>query len=120
MSLEIGREWPGFTQEGYTMYEKATQQIRNALANGHTYDQACAKLRGLAASARSFISDDFLKIIVAEEHLGNSTSLDDLTLALGLSRERLEAVVAALLQEISRAAATTVPDFPPMVSILTH
>lgn len=120
MSLERTAEWPGFTPEGYTLYARATQQIRTALAEGHTYDQACENLHDFAASTRAFISNDFLKIIVAEEHLGNGISLDDLALTLGLPPERLETAVAGLLQEINRAAAQTEPDFPPMVSILTH
>ncbi|MEW6593756.1 MAG: hypothetical protein AB1413_02680 [Thermodesulfobacteriota bacterium] len=120
MSWEHTPEWPGFTPEGYQIYEKATQQIRTALAKGHTYDQACASLHGIAASTRDFISSDYLKIIVAEEHLGSDRSLADLAFALGLPHERLEAVVACLLQEINRAVAQSEPDFPPMISVLSH
>lgn len=113
-------EWPGFTPEGYRMYEKATQQIRTALASGHTYDQACKNLHGLPARAKAFISDDYLKIIVAEEHLGNGTSLENLAFTLGLSQDRLETAVMSLLHEINRAATATASAHAPMVSTLTH
>lgn len=119
MPLEITPEWPGFTPEGYQLYENAVQQIRSALANGRTYDQACETLHGLTAGARAFISDDFLKIIVAEEHLGSGRAMDDLALILGLPYERLEAAMASLLLEINRAAAST-SAIPQMVSTLTH
>lgn len=121
MTLEIDREWPGFTQEGYKMYETATQQIRNALACGHTYDQACETLHGLTADARAFISDDFLKIIVAEEHLGSGKEMDDLALALGIPYERIETAMISLLHELNRATVSPpVPAFPAMVSTTTH
>jgi hypothetical protein len=117
MSLERTSEWPGFTPEGYAIYEKAVQQIRTALANGHSYDQACATLHNLATGIRDFIRDDFLKILLAEEHLGNGIAIDDLALTLGLPYERIKAAMAGLIREINRAA---ILDFPPMASTMTH
>lgn len=120
MSLGNTPDWSRLTTEGHTIYENAVQQIRHALAHGRTYDQACETVHGLTEQDRAFIREDFLKIIVAEEHLGSGKTMDDLALTLGIPFARLEEAMDSLLHELNRAAAETVPSFPPMVSLLTH
>jgi|GEM_PF-1353946 len=112
--------WSELTPEGHAIYENAIKQIRYALAHGRTYDQACENIHGLTTRAMAFIREDFLKIIVAEEHLGSGKTMDDLALTLGIPFERLEDAMASLLHELDLAAAQTVPTFPAMVSLLTH
>jgi len=120
MESPAASEWPGFTPEGYRIYETATRQIRRALASGRTYDEACDALHGLAPGLKAFVSDDFLKILVAEEHFGGNVGIDDLALALGLPSERIEATVVSLIHELNRAATALPPRFCPMISTLTH
>ena len=113
-------DWPGFTPEGYRVYEAATQQIRHALANGHTYDEACSMLCNIPANLKSFISADFLKILIAEEHFGAGVDIKDLAFLLGMPYERINAATLSLLDEMAQAAIVTAPSPHSVASKLTH
>lgn len=119
MAFTKPAKWPGFTSEGYRIYETAVAQIRTALANGYTYDQACDALHGIDPGLKAFISDDFLQIIIAEEHFGCGAEIDDLALTLGLPYERLEKAINILLDEMANAASRSF-QYSHAVSTLTH
>ncbi len=82
-------------------YEAATQQIRQKLAQGNTYEEACRHLSDLEPTFKAYVFEDFLKILIAEEYLGNNAPIDDLALLLGLPYDTMEKAVKNLLEEIS-------------------
>ncbi len=84
----------------YPIYEKAVKRIRHELAHGRTYDQACDTLTDLDHEMRTFIKEDFLKILIAEEHFGAGQEIPDMALVLGLPCEKIEASMLDLLHDM--------------------
>lgn len=82
-------------------YEDATRQIRRKLAQGNTYEEACRHLSDLKPTFKAYVFEDFLKILIAEEHLGNNAPIDDLALLFGLPYDTMEKAVKNLLEEIA-------------------
>ncbi|MGV1098775.1 hypothetical protein ACUUL3_05125 [Thiovibrio sp. JS02] len=85
-------------------YERAVQKLRVNLAQGLTYDQACDTLQDLDVEMRAFVREDFLKILIAEEHFGAGIEIDDLALFLGLPYETIESSMLTLLYDMVREA----------------
>lgn len=86
--------------ELHKMYEQAIRQLRQKISRGQTYEQAFDTLSGIDHEIRAFIEDDFLKIIIAEEHFGADVPIDDMALFLGLPTRRLEACRDSLLKDM--------------------
>lgn len=98
--------------EAKLLYETATQQIRQGLAQGNTYEEACRRLNHLEPTFKAYVFEDFLKILIAEEHLGNNAPIDDLALLLGLPYETMTQAVNNLLEEIAWETAADFPSGP--------
>lgn len=86
-------------------YEQAIRKIRKSLARGETYEQACRSLDGMNEDLRVFITEDFLKILIAEDHFGTGIGIDDMALFLGLPYEKLAASLSNMVDEINEELA---------------
>lgn len=91
-----------FSSQNWQIYEIATKKIRLGLSKGLTYEQACNTLTDIDHEMKSFIAEDFLKILIAEEHFGSGVAIDDMALLLGLPYERLEACRTAMIEEVDQ------------------
>jgi len=91
-----------FSSQNWQVYEIAIKKLRLALSRGLTYDQACNTLTDIDHEMKSFITEDFLKILIAEEHFGSGVEIDDMALLLGLPYERLEACRTAMIEEVDQ------------------
>jgi hypothetical protein len=89
-----------WSPELHKIYEQAVRQLRQKISHGQTYEQAFDTLSDLDHEMRAFIEDDFLKIIIAEEHFGADIPIDDLALFLGLPIRQLEACRDSLLMDM--------------------
>ncbi len=104
MALIRVPQYAQFSKKKRKIYELAVQKLRLNLAQGFTYDQACDTLSDLDAEMRAFVRDDFLKILIAEEHFGAGLELTDLALFLNLSCEQIESAALSLLNDMVREA----------------
>ena len=105
-----------FSGNLWKIYEHATRIIRKNLDDGQTYEQACKPLNDIDQNLKQFIMDDFLKILIAEEHFGTGVDIDDLALHLGLTYEKIESSRDDLIKDIVRE--TT--EYICLSSSLTH
>lgn len=99
------------------IYEKAVRRIRYSLARGLTFDEACSKLTDIDQDLKAFITEDFLKILIAEEHFGSGLGIDDMALILGLSCERIEACRVDMIEEVAQEISSCCPH---AISTMTH
>ena len=81
------------------LYEQAVQKMRKEIAKGKTFAQACEILQGIEENIRPLIQDDFLKIIIAEQHFGQGRGIDDVALFLDLPYETVEASKEKIISE---------------------
>lgn len=81
------------------LYEQAVQKMRKEIAKGKTFAQACEILQGIEENLRPLIQDDFLKIIIAEQHFGQGRGIDDVALFLDLPYETVEASKEKIITE---------------------
>ncbi len=77
--------------EDEALYEKTVLKMRQEISKGKTFDQACEILKGIDEPLRPLIRDDFLKIIIAEQHFGQGCGIDDVALFLDLPYETVAA-----------------------------
>ncbi|MDH4321403.1 MAG: hypothetical protein OEV73_07875 [Desulfobulbaceae bacterium] len=88
------------SDEENRIYEEAIAKLRSELDQGRIFDQACECLEGIEQELRALIIDDFLKIIIAEDHFGSGKDIDDIALSLGIPYETVETARAEMLQEV--------------------
>jgi len=73
--------------EDDVLYEQTVLKMRQEISKGKTFAQACEILKEFDESLRPLIKDDFLKIIIAEQHFGQGRGIDDVALFLDLPYE---------------------------------
>lgn len=100
MSIPNGKQYDQFTAVMHREYERAVKKIREELLQGRTYDHACDTLTDISQEIRSFVKEDFLKIIIAEEHFGAGLEICDIALFLELPYEQVESARLALLNDM--------------------
>ncbi|MEW6518133.1 MAG: hypothetical protein AB1461_01845 [Thermodesulfobacteriota bacterium] len=99
------------------LYEQAVQKMRKEIAKGKTFAQACEILQELEENLRPLIQDDFLKIIIAEQHFGQGRGIDDVALFLDLPYETVEASRERIMTEFDELIAG---QLSPYISKMTH
>ncbi|MFA6497916.1 MAG: hypothetical protein WC256_12740 [Desulfurivibrionaceae bacterium] len=75
--------------------------MREELSLGRTYDHACDTLADISQEIKNFVREDFLKIIIAEEHFGANIEISDIALLLELPYEKVESAKFALLRDMA-------------------
>lgn len=90
-----------WSPERHKLYERAVRSLRQQISNGHTYYQAFDTLVDLDHEMRTYIEDDFLKILIAEEHFGANIAIDDMALFLDLPVHFLESCRDSLLKDMN-------------------
>ena len=94
------------SEEEDRIYEEAVASLRSELDHGRTFDHACEQLDDIDQELRALIIDDFLKILIAEDHFGSGKGLDDIALFLGIPYETLETARFEMLQEVGEEMAS--------------
>jgi len=94
-------QYAQFSEGMHREYERAVQKIRARLVQGFTYDQACSTLCDLSHEMKNFVREDFLKILIAEEHFGAGVELADIALLLDIPYETVEKSKSALVRDMT-------------------
>lgn len=100
MSFANRKQYVQFTPVMHREYEHAVKKIRHELSQGRTYDHACDALVDISREIKTFVKEDFLKIIIGEEHFGAGIEIADIALLLELPYEKVEAARLALLNDM--------------------
>lgn len=98
------QKYAQFSEIMHKQYEQAVKKMREEISRGKTYEQACANLPGAGPEIRRFIREDFLRIIIAEEHFGAGIEIADIALFLDLPYEKVEAAKQALIDDMKLEA----------------
>lgn len=98
------KQYVQFNAVMHREYERAVKKMREEISQGRTYDHACDTLAGISQEIQSFVKDDFLKIIIAEEHFGAGIGISDIALFLELPYEKIESARLALLNDMQQEA----------------
>ncbi len=86
------------------IYEKAEGIIREKLAAGLGFDEACAAIEVEDKELRKDIIDDMLKVLIGEEHFEKSITLDDMAKKYKVPVDRLEEAKAAMLEDVKNTS----------------
>jgi|GEM_PF-1655244 len=87
----------------HLFYEQTIQRMRSEVSRGKTYKQACNSLSGVEKYLRQEIGEDFLKIIIAEQHFAGGCGIDDIALLLDVPYEKVEEIRDHMLNDLSGA-----------------
>lgn len=93
-----------FKTETDKTYEKAFTKIREGLQQGLDFDSACALIGVEDQELRNSIIDDFMKVLIAEEHFARDVPLDELAKKLKISVERLESAKLSMIEDVKDRA----------------
>jgi hypothetical protein len=104
MSFTKRKQYGQFTAVMHSEYERAVKKLRDELSQGRTYDHACDSMVDISQEMQLFVKEDFLKIIIAEEHFGGGVEISDIALLLELPYEKVESAMLALLSDMMREA----------------
>ena len=88
------------SQEEDEVHEGAIAALRAEVAGGRTLAEASAVLAGIQEDLRDLILDDFLKILIAEEHFSKGQGLEVIALRLGLGVEKVVGICDEMLNEV--------------------
>lgn len=92
-------EYKEYSPEESAIYEAAIGRIREGIAGGMTFDEACSKAEIADPGLRLFVEDDALKIMLAEMHFGSAMSLQDFAAKMGLSMTRVSHAIVEMLED---------------------
>ena len=87
--------------EDEVLYEKTVLKMRQEIAKGKTFAQACKILKEVNEALRPLIQDDFLKIIIAEQHFVQGRGIDDVALFLDLPYETIATSREIIMSDFS-------------------
>lgn len=93
------------SDEENRVYEESFAILRSEIDRGRTFDHACEFLVDVDQELRAMIVDDFLKVLIAEDHFGSGKGLDDIALCIGIPYETLEKARREMLQEVGEEMA---------------
>jgi hypothetical protein len=82
------------------LHQEGMAQMRAAIARGKTFAEAVAALSGVQVGMRELIADDFLKVLIAEEHFEKGRTVGEVAMTLGLAYEKLAAAREVMLEEV--------------------
>lgn len=102
MSFADNKQYVQFTALMHREYEHAVKKMREELSRGQTYDHAYDTLVDISQEIKSFVREDFLKTIIAEEHFGAGMELSDIALFLELPYEKVESAKVSLINDMMR------------------
>ena len=94
----------GFTPEEERQHDAGFAAIREGLAAGQDFAQACERVVADSPDLRRIIVDDFLKVTIAQRHFQGGESTEQVAAALGISVERVEFTRREMLAEVAAAA----------------
>ncbi|MDF1578092.1 MAG: hypothetical protein RQ753_01685 [Desulfurivibrionaceae bacterium] len=84
-------------------YEQSIQRMRSEINRGKTFEQACRSLSSDERYLQKEIGEDFLRIIIAEQHFAGGFGIDDIALMLDVSYEKVLEVRDLMLSDLSGA-----------------
>jgi hypothetical protein len=82
-------------------YEQTIQRMRSEINRGKTYAQACKSLSSDERYLQKEIGEDFLRIIIAEQHFAGGFGIDDIALLLDVPYEKVEEIRDHMLSDLS-------------------
>jgi len=94
-----------YTEEETRIYNEAMVKIRAGLNNGLSLKEACSAVDVADAELKKLISDDVLKIMIAEMHFGKGLTLEEVAKALKVSLKAINAAIMEMLEDAGIAAA---------------
>lgn len=105
MASQNNHDEPGFssTADDELVYEQALRRLRLEIDKGRTYAQACKVITSLDGDLKKELSEDFMRIIIAERHFGEGYGIDDLALLLDVNYEKIEAIRNYMLRDIGNS-----------------
>ncbi len=87
--------------ENEIRFDKALDKLRREISKGNTLEQAGKALTWLDTELKSTVINEFIKIVIAEQHFGNGRGLDDIALFLGVPYEKVENTKKIVEKELS-------------------
>lgn len=94
-----------YTEEESAIYNEALEKIRGGLKNGLSFDEACSGLNVADAELKRLITDDALKIVIAEMHYGMGLVLPQIAERLKVSVKALNIAHMEMLEDAGITAA---------------
>lgn len=94
-------QYKEYSEEENKIYQDAMRKIMEGLKNGLNFAEACNDVDVSDAELKGFITDDALKIVIADMHYNKGLGLADLASLLNISLETAEKANREMLEDVS-------------------
>lgn len=94
-----------YTEEESKIYNEALERIKGGLKNGLSFDEACLGVTIDDAELKEMVTDDALKISIAEMHYGQGMTLKQVADILKVPVKRLNVANNEMLEDAGITAA---------------
>ncbi|KWT91692.1 hypothetical protein [Candidatus Magnetominusculus xianensis] len=89
-----------YTKEESRIYDSAMEKLNKSIAQGLNFNDAVSRLDIADEELKRFITDDFLKIFIAQLHYEKGLPLKDVASAMSIPYERVMEAHKAMLQDV--------------------
>jgi hypothetical protein len=93
-----------YSPEESEIYNAAIAKIREEMAKGRAFTEACSSIEVPDDELRAFILDDALKIMIADLHFVKEIPLQDVARTLGLPLARIVVAGKEMIQDVEISA----------------
>jgi hypothetical protein len=90
-----------YTEEENEIYNKAMDEIMEALKKGRKFNDACSAINVEDKELKTYIEDDALKIIIADMHYVKGLSLQNVADDLEVSIEIVNRANAEMMEDVA-------------------
>jgi len=91
-----------FTKEEEKIYDGEIKRLQKLIAEGATYDDACKTIRLNDPEMRQIITDDLLKVMIAELHYGKGKSFEEIAQSLNIKVADIQKMHRIMIEDVMK------------------
>ena len=99
-----GRQAGEFTEEEGRIHQAGFKVIHEGMSRGLGFDDACEGLKVVDPELRQVIVDDYLKVVIAEQHFQAGKTIEEVADLLRIPVTRVGTAKQEMLREVQQAA----------------
>lgn len=98
-------QYKEYTPEEDRIYNEAMAKLKEAMAGGLSFAEACAAVEVADPELKGYIVDDALKVLIAEHHYGKGMPLPEVAATLKAPLKKIVAAHREMLEDVGESSA---------------
>jgi len=89
-----------FTKEEEKIYDREIKRLQKLIADGATYGDACKTITLDDPEMRQIITDDLLKVVIAELHYSKGKSFEQIAQSLSVAVSDIQKMHRIMIEDV--------------------